>query len=253
MYYAKPPTWGLDSLDQKSSTSSRPLSSATQDSDSSNSSRDQRRRYMRKLRKLIDRLGYKRKGDMCYQAIRSSLVFDEEVLEHSEEYDDHDSKCNCHEFFAELELAMAQSHLHARKRQAVVLSSHARAFSGTPDQFSGFPYAETSNHTTSKIDGFQSSPSHKNSASATERHTAGKPAVNRWQLDSRNSSASFDFLENSASRKIRSPNETNHHPETRSNMSSLETQDYDVWVKEEYAYSIHLNSPPNLMTVSSFI
>lgn len=258
MIYSKSLAWDLDSLDhldKQSSIPNRPLSSSTQDSDSSDNSRIQRRRYMEKLRKLMDRLGSKKKSNMCYQAIRSSLVLDDEkVLDHSEEYDDHDSKCNCHEFFAELELAMAQSYLHARKRRAVMLSSHARAFSETTVQVQvdGSQYFKTSNHTPSRIDGFQLSPAHKNSVSATRRHTAGKPGINRWQRDSRNSSANFDFLENPTCREIRTPNEANRYPDNRFNMPSLETsRDSDIWVKEEYP--IHLNSPPNPMTVSSFI
>lgn len=73
-------------------------------------------RYFRKLRRLLlkplGQLPVKHRQHACYHALANQSPA---AQQEEEEVDDHYAKCNCEEFWGELEEALAQSHVFARR------------------------------------------------------------------------------------------------------------------------------------------
>lgn len=144
--------------------------------------------YLRKLRSLLDRIGSRKHVKNCYRAISPTGSLNDD-FRLPVEHDDHHIKCNCHEFYMELELALSQSRNFARRPRNDFVESHynrhTRVYSETP----------TISNINTDLDLSPQLIITPQIGVSTRRPQSGKHAVNRWQRDSNNSSASFDFEE----------------------------------------------------------
>lgn len=159
-------------------TDSDSLSTSEISSSTGRRCHSKRRSYLEKLRKF---LGHKFKhSKTCYQANSpnislikpsTSTICSSNSSVSSFEYDnahnddDHDKKCNCHEFYAELEQALAHSKDFAR----------SRAMAGDFNSRTGTDRYETQTF----------------NSMTPPKYGLSRPQYNKWQK--RNSHVSFDF------------------------------------------------------------
>ena len=224
--------------DQLSATSSNNSASST--ASTTHHRRSKRYSCMKKFRSLLDHLGPRKHTKNCYQSIRStnanSLEYEESISTEDDHHDDHHIKCNCHEFFAELEEALSQSRIFARRRVMAgdFLNGNISFGSGTGD--SQFQYETTPP---------QNLNYHNNNKNATPRYGIQEDSYvyNRWQRRSSNSSVSFHFGDNRSDSSTVS--------QQQKYIDSLEFLDHCS--DRYYGEAHYLDSPTKVISVTSML